>query len=232
MPNADVLNKLFCTYSGNNPKYSEETVIYAEGEITLFKITSNSQRFNDVISLRQEYSDDVIDLYDNSASIYVIYQKELPLATTRVIEAQRSKLDFEESLPFKIEQCFRQFIGSASRLAVTQKQKVPKSLINLLVGVSARDQFQQGIRFDLIVCREKLIPYYKRIGHQLLPYPSLVHPRTGASCHLMLWVMTLRQTRFANQYFSHLPDTLEVEAFNFLERVGGNQVNPCQLVDR
>lgn len=215
----------------SNSMYLEETFIYAEGEISLFKITSKSHRFNDVISLRQEYSDDVIDLYDDNASIYVIYQNESPLATTRVIEAQSSKLDFEESLPFKIEQCFRQFICSASRLAVTQKQKVPKSLINLLVGVSAQDKFQQGIRFDLIVCRERLIPYYKRIGHQLLPYPAIMHPRTGSSCHLMLWVMTLRQTRFANQYLSHLSEILEVEAFEFLTKVEANQVNPpCHLV--
>lgn len=213
-------------------EHSEETFIYAEGEISLFKITSKSHRFNDVILLRQEYSDDVVDFYDDSASIYVIYQNKSPLATTRVIEAQSSKLDFEESLPFKIEQCFRQFICSASRLAVTQKQKAPKSLINLLVGLSAQDQFQQGIRFDLIVCREKLIPYYKRIGHRLLPYPSLIHPRTGASCHLMLWIMTLRQTRFANQYLAHLSDRLEVEALEFLTKVEGNQGNPCHLVIR
>lgn len=113
-----------------------------------------------------------------------------------------------------------------------EPQKVPKSLINLLVGLSAQDQFQQGIRFDLIVCRERLIPYYRRIGHQLLSYPAIIHPRTGESCHLMLWVMTLRQTRFANQYLAHLSDILEVEAFEFLTRVGDYQSNPCPLVVR
>ncbi len=198
---------------------AKEKLIYTQGELTLFKITTNSQRFNDVISIRQEYSDDVVDSYDDKAAIYVIYQHNSPVGTTRVIEARTSDLDFEEVLPFTIEKHFRQFIMSGSRLAFTKKQNVQKSLINLLVALTTQDQFRQGARFNLIVCRQRLIPYYRRIGHQLLSYPPIIHPRTGASCHLMLWLLTLRHTKFANQYFAHLPDTLEVEAFEFLKKV-------------
>lgn len=204
------------------PKRAEETVIYTERDLTVFKITANSQYFNDVISIREEYSNDVVDSYDNDASIYVIYQQNTPLGTTRVIEARTSGLDFEEALPFTIEERFRRFICSASRLAATQRQNVPKLLINLLIGVAGRDQLRQGTRFDLIACRDRLIPYYRRIGHQVLPYPPIIHPRTGANCHLMLWLLTLRHTRFTNQYFAHLPDRLEDEAFNFLREFEGN----------
>lgn len=208
-------------------KCAKETVIHIEGELTLFKITTNSQRFNDVISLREEHSDDVVDLYDDNASIYVIYQQNSPIGTTRVIEARTSELDFERALPFKIEERFRQFICSTSRLAITQRQNVPKSVINFLLGVTAQDQLRQGTRFDLIVCRERLISYYRKIGHQVLSYPPIIHPRTGVSCHLMLWLPTLTHTRFANQYFAHLQYTLEVEAFEFLKKFEGD---PSQLL--
>lgn len=197
--------------------FSQEIVVYREGDITVLKTTKNSQHFSDVISLRQEYYDEVLDSYDDNALAYVIYQQSSPIATTRVIEARTSDLDFENALPFRIEKRFRKFIVSASRLAVTKKQNVIKPIINLLIGAAAQDQINQGIYFDLIACREQLIPYYKRIGHQVLSYPPIIHPRTGSSCHLMLWLMTFRHTRFANQYITQIPTTLEIEALEFIK---------------
>lgn len=203
-------------------KCEKETVLYTRKGLSLVKITASNQRFNDVISIREEHSCDAVDLYDDNASIYVLYQEDLALGTIRVIEARASDIDFEEALPFKIQECFRPFICSASRLAITQRQNVSKSLVNFLVGVAAQDQLSQGTYFDLIVCRERLIPYYRRIGHQLLPYPPIIHPRTKARCHIMLWIMTLRATRLAKEYLAHLPDTLEVKAFEFLTELEGD----------
>ena len=196
-----------------------ETVIYEDGDFTLLKVTANSRHFGDVVLLREEHSNDITDSYDQNASIYVIYQQNVALGTARIIEAQTSTLDFEAVLSFSIEPRFRQLVCSTSRLAITQKQKTPKMLANLLVGLAGQDQFCQGVRFDLMACRERLIPYYKRMGHQILPYPPIIHPRTGATCHLMLLALTLTHTRFTDQYFSHLPDKLIDEAVDFLKQI-------------
>jgi hypothetical protein len=203
-------------------KFSKEIVLYRERDITLLNTNKNTIYFNDVLALRQEYSDDIHDIYDDNSQIYIIYRDNSPLATVRVIQAESSELDFEKSLSFKLDECYRKFIGSASRLAATKKQNVPRSLISLLIGVVAQDQIHHGIYFDMIVCRESLVPYYKRIGHQVLSYPPIIHPRTKADCHLMLWIMTSRHTRFANQHITHIPDALEIKALEFLEKIGAN----------
>lgn len=202
--------------------FTKNEIIYTEGEFSIFKITVNSQNFSDVINLRKEHSNDTFDEHDNNAQIYVIYQQGSPLGTIRVIESINSDLDFETALPFTIDQCRRQFISSASRLAITKTKNVPKSIINLLIMKTAEDQFSQGVRFDLIACRDRLIPYYKRIGHRLLNNSPIIHPRTGASCYLMIWILTHRHTRLTNQYFSHLSEELEIEASDFLERIQYN----------
>lgn len=196
-----------------------EAILYQEEPLTLFRITADSQRFNDVLSLRSEYSDDVFDSYDQNASIYIIYQQDVPLGTARIIKAQTSNLDFEAILPFSIEPQFRKFVCSGSRLVITQKQRTPRMLANLLLGIAGQDQICQGARFDLIACRERLIPYYKKAGYQILPYPPIIHPRTKATCHFMLLITTLRHTRFTTQYFSHLPSDLADEAVDFLKQI-------------
>jgi hypothetical protein len=197
----------------------EDKIIYTYQEFSIFKITANSKRFRDVVDLRQEHSDDTFDLHDNKAKIYVMYQGELSIGTIRVIELLNSSLDFETALPFIIKENLRQFICSASRLAITKRINIPKSVTNILIMTAAEDQFRQGVRFDLILCRYKLIHYYKRIGHKLLEYPPIIHPRTGTTCYLMLWTLTDRHTRLTNQYLAHLSAKLETEASTFLELV-------------
>lgn len=172
-----------------------ESIHFDNRAYTVRVVSPHSSDYDAVISIRSQgvagsYSDE----YDETADIYVMTDNETPVATMRVNQARRGKMDCEDFYPEHFLRSHRHMIGSASRLARSITAKPNVHLMRHFVRSVWRQQLIDGMRVDLINVHQRMIPYYADMGYRLLCNSFFWHPRIRTPSHVMFMVAS-KETR-------------------------------------
>lgn len=159
----------------------------------VLKLGKTQALFTDCLKIRASHAGNPVscmDRFDDTADIYLLLEAETPLATMRINQARRGPLDCEEFYPAEFLDEFRSLIGSASRFARKASTKPDLALMRRFVREVWRDQFADGMRVDLINVHAPMVPYYRRLGYELVCNSFFRHPRLATDSYVMCLIAT------------------------------------------
>lgn len=166
-----------------------DTIICEDYACMIILIPPHSEAFEVVTSIRSQSGVGAFsDEHDQTADIYLMVREDTPVATMRVNQARKGRLDCEEFYPGEFLTRHRHMIGSASRLARSPATKPSVYLMRHFVRSVWQHQLRHGMRVDLINVHQRMIPYYADMGYRLLYNSFFWHPRIHTPSHVMFMV--------------------------------------------
>lgn len=155
--------------------------------VSITKALFGTSAFETVLRIRATRCAPAVagDPGDASADHYVLTIADKPCATLRVQQARRATLDCEPFYPQAFLRRFRGSVASASRLVRAADCLANPRLLRRLVATAWRDQFEDGMRVDLINVHLPMQPYYLAMGYETVPGTFFEHPRLHTSSTVM-----------------------------------------------
>lgn len=166
-----------------------ESIHFDNRRYTIRSISPHSKDYDTVMLIRSQGIAGVYaDEYDETADIYLLMDNSIPIATMRVNQARRGKMDCEAFYPGHLLRSHRHLIASSSRLARSITAKPNVYLMRQFMRTVWRQQVIDGIRIDLINAHQRMLPYYVDLGYRLMCNSFFVHPRIHTPSHVMFMV--------------------------------------------
>ncbi|MEG4453282.1 GNAT family N-acetyltransferase [Microcoleus sp. N9_A1] len=141
---------------------------------------------------------------DNSGNIFVAFQKNKVVGTVRSNYARQSDLGYYLSL-FKISDATQN--TNLGYVSVCTKFMVDKNLRKKGIGFTLmqahyNQMLIDRIKFDFIDCEPHMIPFFQKLGYQLID--MINHPEYGSGMAMMLDVFNLKHLERVNSPFMRL----------------------------
>ena len=196
-----------------------DEVIYKSGDTQILKLNHQSSLYELVKEIRFSAGVESSDLVDQWSDIYLLKKNDDHCATMRVTQARDGYLDIESHYPGFLEDPeYRALIGSAGKLCKSSAYACSNKDIFLFITEVWKDQYSDGMRYDLINATLKMAKYYERLGYKRVGQ-QFVHPVTEKDSIALIYeadatndcLLTSRLLDFYNQKSS-----LTVESENLL----------------
>lgn len=172
----------------------KEEIIFRSDTHQVFRLSSASDRYAEVIDIREPYlKDRAIDAFDKWSDLYLLQKNGHFCATFRVTKAQEGELDVEGHYPdFLQDPLLRKYIGSTNRLFKIRGSDCTTADLFSFFREACRDQYQEGIRLDLVNATLPMVRYYRTLGYQAVG-EVFVHPETEKTSQAMINLMSFFQ---------------------------------------
>lgn len=197
-----------CPQSNTSFSIAKEIWTNKQSSNRIVRFDCSSPLFQSVIDVRRSIAQngsEVTDEFDRSSVLYLMEENCKPVATMRVNLARQGLLDCEEFFP---ETCrkfildFRVVVSSASRFVRHFESGSDPAQMRQFIRQIWRDQYNNGIRIDLINVHERMIPYYKRLGYLLIRDSFFRHPRLDTPSYVMCLLADKRERSVASEVLS------------------------------
>lgn len=205
----------------------DSTDSHATALLTVHKTGPGSAEYQDITAIRTSRSGihQAGDASDANADHYLAVVDGQPLACMRVNQARRGRLDCEDHYPAAFVAKFRGVIGSASRLVRRADAKACPDVMRRFVAAVWRDQYQDGIRVDLINVHTPMVPYYESMGYEQVAGSAFVHPRLRTSSLVMAMLAEPSVRSSLRRLFQeeHDPELMLALRANLFDNAGSAQ---------
>jgi len=161
------------------------------------------------------------DEMDSCSDLYILARNNEPIATMRVTQAKRGKIECEEFYPQEILSKHRNRVGTATRFAKNPVIQTEPHIMPLFIQEMWRDQVREEIAVSVINATAKLIPYYQALGYDILCGSFFKHPKFGTPSYVMLMLADPRVPSLSQDAFRDSRD------FAFLDLIR-SKVSICQ----
>jgi len=174
-------NDLSVSHSGVNE------IIYKFGDLQIIKLDYQDCKYEIVQEIRQSANVETKDLIDQWSDIYLLKKNEVYCATMRVTQARDGQLDVEDYYhEFLKDTELRPLIGSAGKLCKRNEEVCSTKDIFLFIIEVWKDQYKDGMRYDLINATFKMARYYERLGYKRVG-DQFIHPVTKKKSIALLY---------------------------------------------
>lgn len=125
---------------------------------------------------------------DRYSSIWLLTASGQPAGTIRVTHATGGPLDCEPQFPAFFRSFYSEITGSASRFCLLPRLSHQFQAARILAEYAWANALDCGIRCDVIDVNFRAIPYYRRLGYQLLRGHAFLHPLLDTHSRVMVAV--------------------------------------------
>jgi len=169
-----------------------DEILYRVGSTLIKRIQHRSKEYKDVCEIRSFHGDaSTNDIIDTWSDIYILQKNDEICATMRVTQARDGYLDLEDFYPeFLRNSQLRPSIGSANRLYKSDKFSCTKEDVFLFIVEVWKDQYNDGMRLDLINATIPMTRYYRNLGYQSVGQ-EFIHPRTKRESYAMVYIANI-----------------------------------------
>ncbi|MDA8743735.1 hypothetical protein N9N28_03775 [Rubripirellula amarantea] len=143
--------------------------------------------------------------FDAYSYHYGLLDGELAVGTLTVTRLVDGILDCQSIYPSCILKSFHQEVFTTCKFRISGTGKSSFRTLRMMLRHAWRDQIVQGSRLVLINADQKLVPFYKRIGFEVIQDSEFVHPLLGTASICLL----MRADPNSRSFFSDLFEKVE-----------------------
>ncbi len=138
--------------------------------------------------------------FDSYSYHYGLIEGDVAVGTLTVTRLVDGALDCQSFYPSCLLDTFYGEVFTTCKFRIAGTAKSSFRTLRMMLRHAWSDQLEQGSRLVLINSDQKLVPFYKRIGFEVIENSEFIHPLLGTSSVCML----MRADPNAKSFFSDL----------------------------
>ncbi len=135
--------------------------------------------FDEVRAVRRHGSSPVENFFDSYSYHYLLTHHEEPVGTMTMTQLVDGLLDCQDHYPDRLLHLLGNQIVSATKLRINPCECSSIKTLRRFIGCAFQDHFSLGCRLNLMNAEKKLVPFYRRMGFEVVKGFEFEHPILG-----------------------------------------------------